>query len=318
MALLLFSQSPASAQNAPPATLDDGGYPIHIYPTVANAAGHTIAADSGPLLYHSGGAVMVGPVTFYAIFWIPAHLQNGGATTLSADYQNVQKQLLSDYAAHGIDNNNTQYYQIIGGVQSFIQNKGGPGGLAVDNGAYPASGCSDSVTPGNCITDAQIQAKIQAVMTAHGWTGGLNKIFLLFTSSGEGSCFDSSSASCAYTAYCAYHGVFFNGATPIVYANQPFGDPNFCQVPGTPSPHSDAAADTASTAASHEITEAITDPELNAWFTAQGNEIGDLCAYNYGTNTWDANKANQSWNGHFYEIQMEFDNHKSGCQQVGP
>jgi hypothetical protein len=50
--------------------------------------------------------------------------------------------------------------------------------------------------------------------------------------------------------------------------------------------------------ASHEFTEAITDPELNAWFTAQGNEIGDhLCAYDYGLfYNWDGGNANQMWN----------------------
>jgi hypothetical protein len=70
--------------------------------------------------------------------------------------------------------------------------------------------------------------------------------------------------------------------------------------------------------ATHELTEALTDPELNAWFSAQGNEIGDLCAYNYGTNTWDSGNANQMWYGHFYEIQQEYDNHVTGCVQVGP
>jgi hypothetical protein len=150
-----------------------------------------------------------------------------------------------------------------------------------------------------------------------GWTGGLNKMFLVFTSSGEGSCFDSSSSQCAYTYYCAYHS-YIGGTTPVVYGNEPFGDPNYCQVGGTPSPNNDPQADTAATAASHELTEAVTDPELNAWYTSLGNEIGDLCAYNYGTNSWDSAKANQMWNGRFYELQMEFDNHNGACVQVGP
>jgi len=51
--------------------------------------------------------------------------------------------------------------------------------------------------------------------------------------------------------------------------------------------------------ATHELTEAITDPLLNAWYDAALNEIGDLCAYQYGTNTWDSARANQMWNGHF-------------------
>ena len=104
----------------------------------------------------------------------------------------------------------------------------------------------------------------------------------------------------------------------MIYANMPYGNPSTCQVPGTPSPNGDVAADTVATAASHELTEAITDPELNAWYTAQGNEIGDLCAYNYGVNSWDSALANQMWNGRFYELQMEFDNHAGSCVQVGP
>ena len=63
---------------------------------------------------------------------------------------------------------------------------------------------------------------------------------------------------------------------------------------------------------------AISDPELNALFTAQGNEIGDLCAYSYGVNSWDSGLANQMWNGNFFELQTEFDNHTGTCVQVGP
>lgn len=318
---LLLQRSRTRAQDAPPQlTLSDGEHSAHIFPTVAGAGAHRqMGTLSGPLLYN-GGPVMTGSVTTYAIFWLPASgtLQNGNPTSMSAHYQTVQKNLFGDYPGHGIDNNNTQYYQISGGVKSFLQNKGSLGGSYVDTSAYPASGCNDSATPGNCITDAQIQAEIQHVMTLKGWTGAINKMFLLFTSSGEGSCFDSSSTSCAYTQYCAYHSYFLSGTTPVIYGNEPYGDTTYCQVPGTPSPNGDAAADTAATAASHELTEAITDPEINAWLTAQGYEIGDLCAYNYGVNTWDSGQANEMWNGRFYELQMEYDNHTGSCLQLGP
>jgi hypothetical protein len=51
---------------------------------------------------------------------------------------------------------------------------------------------------------------------------------------------------------------------------------------------------------SHEHIEMVTDPMLNAWFASDGQEIGDLCAYNYGTRDEDGGVANQNWNGHFY------------------
>jgi hypothetical protein len=318
MAGLLALQGSAWAQGESQLMVTDGEHKAHIFPTVDLAAQLSrYPSDPGPLVYHAGGVIMNGNTAFYAIYWIPAHLQNGGATSLPSHYQTVESDLLHDYGGHGIGNNNTQYYQTISGTTTYIQNKANISSTYVDTHAYPSSGCNDTFTPGNCITDAQIQTEIKRVMSLKGWTGGLGKMFLLFTSSGEGSCFDSSGASCAYTQYCAYHS-FISGSTPIVYGNEPYGELSVCQVPGTPSPNGDPAADTASTSASHEMSEAITDPELDAWYTAQGNEIGDLCAYNYGTNSYDSSKANQHWNAHYFELQMEYDNHHRACEQVGP
>jgi hypothetical protein len=71
---------------------------------------------------------------------------------------------------------------------------------------------------------------------------------------------------------------------------------------------------------SHEIMEAATDPLGNAWFDSSGNEIGDLCGFNFGPNTWGsgAGAGNQMWNGLIFELQQQYDNHAAGCVQVGP
>jgi hypothetical protein len=84
----------------------------------------------------------------------------------------------------------------------YILNSGQLAGSYVDTSAYPASGCNDTATPRNCITDAQLETEIEKVMTLKGWSGGLGKMFLVFTSSGEGSCLDSTSTQCAYIDYC--------------------------------------------------------------------------------------------------------------------
>jgi hypothetical protein len=315
--LLLFTPFAALAQNSP-LTVTDGSHAIHIFPSVQYRDSiASVFADTGPLNYN-GGPVMT-TTKAYAIFWIPAKLQNGGATTLTAHYQTVQKNFLTDYPGHTIGSNNTQYFQTVGTTTTYIKDTGSFAGSFVDTNPYPASGCNDGVTGANCFTDAQLEAEIQRVVTLKGWVPNVNTMFLVFTSTGEGSCFDSSGAECSYTQYCAYHSAFTNASNQVVvYSNQPYADTNFCQVPGTPSPTADPAADAAASVASHELTEAITDPELNAWFTAQGNEIGDLCNFVYGTNTWDSAKANQMWNGRFYELQMEWDNHLKKCVQVGP
>ncbi len=318
-AIGLLLGASAGAQDASAPTPHTNGQNIHIFPTVSQ---HMAAPPPPqPLLYHTGGPVMQNGVSLFAIYWIPPTLQSGGATTLTAHYQTIQKNMLSDYPGHGIDNNNTQYYQVIGS-KKYIQNKGSAAATTfVDTNAYPASGCSDSVTPGNCITDAQLQAEVQRVMTLKGWTGGLNKMYFVYTSTGEGSCFDSTSSTCAYTAYCAYHGFFTSGTTPVVYANMPYADPNYCyaSLNGQTSPNNDIPADAAANVSSHELTEAITDPELNAWFDSGGNEIGDICAWDFGlVFTWDGGNANQMWNGHFYTLQTEYDNNAVACVQVGP
>jgi hypothetical protein len=301
-------------------TFRNGETNIHILPTVDSAAGLAAVPElgSGPLVYHAGGVIMP-TATTYAIFWNPPKLQDGTPTSIPAHYQAVLAGVLADYAGHGIGSNNTQYYQTIGATTTYIQNAGKLGGVFVDTSPYPPSGCPDAATPHGCITDVQAQAEIKKVIAKKHWKQVISNMFLLFIAPGEGTCVDAAGTSCSYTFFCAYHGFIISGSKTIIYGNEPFGEPSVCQI-SVPSPNSDPAADTAATAATHELTEAITDPELNAWFTSgsPGEEIGDLCAYDYGSLTWDGGMANQMWNGHFYLVQQEYDNHVLCCVQVGP
>ncbi len=343
-ALLLIARC-ANAQELSPLNIGDENHVAHILPP----PGEALLRQSQPQgqLIFKGGPVMgvTGEVDTYAIFWNPPTLQNGQSTGMSSTYASVLTNMLGTYPGHGIDNNNTQYasdcsswvltFPAGGLVENdygcglipanwayYSPNAGGLKGVYTDTNPYPPSGCNDPA-PGigtNCISDAQIQAEIRRVMALPGnqWTGGLNKVFLLFTSKGEGSCLGP---YCAYSYYCAYHSDIHVGNKAIIYGNEPYGEPAYCQTAGTPSPNNDPAADTAATAASHELTEAITDPlpsALPAWQTSGGSEIGDLCAYNYGTNTWDSGQANQMWNGLYFELQTEYDNHTASCVQVGP
>lgn len=309
------------AVNSPYRATGENGT-IHMFPTpqASQQIKAQQATNAPGLLTYQGGPIMTGD-NLYAIFWIPLALQNGGATGLSAKYQAVAKQFLADYPSHGIANNSTQYYSTKSGVNKYFLGTGKLVASYVDTNPYPTSGCSDSYTPGNCITDSQLQTEIQNVMTLKGWTGGLNKMYLVFTSTGEGSCFDNTSSSCAYAQYCAYHGYFGSTTTPTIYANQPYADPNYCfySAGGQKAPSGDIPSDANVNVASHEITEANTDPELNAWWdTGNGEEIGDLCAWTFGTLTWDSALANQMWNGHFYDLQLEYDNHTASCVNLGP
>jgi hypothetical protein len=313
------SQSATSGQPLNLNVEATSGHKVHIMPTPDQvrslaAIGYQHNGGTPPLLYN-GGPVMHTP-TVYAIYWIPSALQDGTATSLSSKYQSIETTMLKEYFGHSLMNNNTQYHDT-----KFITNTGKVGGTYVDNSPYPASGCADSgvPNPANCITDLDLQNEINKVMGIKKWTGGVNKMFLLFTSSNEGQCTDSSNTSCSYVQYCAYHGAFVNSAAQdVVYGNEPYGNLTACQVSGAPSPNKFPEADAAATAASHELTEAITDPLLNAWFDSSGFEIGDECAYYYGFTNWDGGLANEQWDGHFFFLQTEYSNYLSGLTISDP
>jgi len=313
-----------------PLNFSVSGNPIHIFPLAeqVRALGAQNNGGTPPLIYH-GGPVML-TTTVYAIYWAPPHLQDGHATSLSAAYQGVQNTMFKEYFGHSISTNNTQYYQG-SSPKKYIKGTGSFGGSYVDTSLYPGSHCFDSssaLTNGNnCISDADLQNEIKKVMTLKGWTGGLNKIFMLFTSSDEGQC--AGTGSCSYVQYCAYHSSFVNGSgQTVIYGNEPYGDNNACQIAGAPSPNGNPAADTAATAASHELTEAITDPLGTGWWDSSGYEIGDECAYYYGFAGYLSGKADELWDGHPFFLQTEYSNvlqnwgidvvNFPGCFNAGP
>jgi hypothetical protein len=317
-----------------------GGSVVHMMPTV-QGHGARVAAGlapkhehdghagnvnqfAGPLLYHAGGQVMLPFVAAYNIYWDPSTLQDGSATGYSANYGTPTVLASAWLPAHGLFNIATQYFQTISGTTTYINNGGGLGGFVVPTTAYPAHDATACGTQVNCVSDAQMRTQIQAVMSTQGWTGGLNKIFVLFTSSGEITCFNSSNCSFGGSpfTYCAYHSSFTFGGQPVIYAIIPYGQSAGCQEPGQTTPN-DPNGDLAANVQTHEITEAATDPFGTAWFDASANEIGDLCNFNFGTNTWGSGTGagNQMWNGVIFEVQQEFDNHSGTtgtCRQSGP
>jgi hypothetical protein len=315
------SPMPSSPFNEP----NDTGGVAHILPHFDSPAGVAAATDNGPLLYH-GGPILT-RLNIYSIFWSPAKLQSGVATGIPTTFQNLLNNFAADYLGHSISSVLTQYYQTVSNVTTYFSAL--PGTTAgtlgeaasyVDTNPLPASTCANKEK--NCLADSQVQAEVQRIMTLKGWTGGLTKIFLIFLPPNEDTCL--SGTSCYSNTFCAYHGHFTNSlGVTVIYANLPYEQSAGCQLPDSPNNYPTADADISTV--SHEVSESITDPEGNAWGSALGNEIGDLCNLKFGTNTWDLKSgttgtylANQKWNGHFYEIQAEYDNHYRVCAQYGP
>jgi len=256
---------------------------------------------AGNLINH-GGPVMTTNKT-YAIYWVP------GGYSIAPGYDTTINQFFTD-VAH--DSGMTTNVYSVDTQYSGIHYTSAFGGSVTDTNPFPASGCPLYNGLPECLTDAQIIAEVDNEINANGWTRNGTNMFFLFTPINVGSCFDSSGSTCAYTAYCAYHGTTPSGA---IYANQPYAfNPN-CDVGEYPNGSANNADPTINVV-SHEHNEAITDPQLNAWYDAAGYEIGDKCAWTFGSRSGSAGaQYTNTINGHNYFLQEEYSNSGSLCRQ---
>jgi hypothetical protein len=292
---------------------------IHLMPVSRplRAAGPVTPAITASLTYQ-GGRVMQAGTQVVPIFWQPAHLQDGSTATVDGSYNALIQRFTQDFGGHGLYNNLTQYYQVVG-HREYIVNASGFLQAIVDTSAYPAAagGCSaNSFT--NCITDAQLQNEILTQITAASLPKGFGTFYPVFTDPGElscmfgSSCFDPDLSFPSIWQYCAYHGSFSAGGT-VVYANMPYLDTNTASIAGcaggAPDPNSDSAFDDETSAFSHEFNESITDPQGDAWYDQHsGNEVADICNQDFVRDTWG---------GHPYTVQKEWSVATGSCVAGG-
>lgn len=294
---------------------------LHGRPTKGEFAGTPFA--SGGNLQYWGGPVMATNAT-YAIYW----LGGAGASGVSSGYESIINGFFGNVAAAQNATNDvyavdTQYY---GPTGSHIANQSTVGGAAtVDTTNTIPSTCSAEYArtgvnvSGGCVTDQDVENEVSRMIQANGWTPGPNALFFVFTPNNVGSCFDTTSGECAYTYYCAYHSNYTDSSgREVLYANMPYslnsGAPGACD--SGQHPNGDQAADDTINLVSHEHNEAITDPTGSAWYDSSGNEIGDKCAWNFGSalGSTSSGQYNQTINGHDYYLQQEWSNASSGCK----
>ena len=285
-------------------------------------AGPSCASDpangSPPLLWQ-GGPVMPGPVTVTPIYWEPSGYANPTA------YKSIINGYLSDVAtASGTTSNVYSTATEYPGSNGSISYNVVAGTPILDSSKFPHGGCSvgrldkkgiysDGSGYSACLDDDQMIAEIQKVATARGLPqNDYAHIYVMFLPKHVESCFYSGSTTTAgnactinhypSAAYCAYHSMFGPNypTTGTVYANMPF--PIYKSPVGytcgsdagghgtIESPNGNPDADTELSPTSHEIMEAITDPNVtDGWFDIAGYENGDECAYVYGA--WRAPPA---------------------------
>ena len=305
--------------------------------SACQAASHASDPANGtpPLWFHGGnvmGTRSTGPVVVTPIFWDPPGHGMGLA------YKRILKTYLGGVAAASGRHTNVfstlnEYFGTNGQIRyrlklgtpvndtdplpksACIVDPADTSGIYVDNSGYNA-----------CLDDNQVIAETNSVIGANHLKINLAHIYVLFLPKHVESCFypgttTTNANACTINhqpsaAYCAYHSIAKSGA---VYANLAFpiykspvgytcgSDSRFSTVQ---TPNGNANGDTEVSPTSHEIMEAITDPNTeNGWYDSSGFENGDECAYVYGVTHGSTGKLyNQVIGGHHYLTQEEFSN----------
>ena len=203
--------------------------------------------------------------------------------------------------------------------------------FAVNDGYYDSTGSvagtvyspvivADSYSQGKSLGSSSIPTIIQTAFT-NGLKADSTGVYFVVTAPDvkvSGFC----------RSFCAYHTRATIGGTDIKYALIPDPgqactgcDGNFAVFNQATTPNGDMAGDEMTDSIFHELSEAVTDPDLNAWYTSNGAENGDLCNYNYGTTQTlaDGTHYNATINGNNYLIQTIWENASPGfCASVDP
>ena len=118
------------------------------------------------------------------------------------------------------------------------------------------------------------------------------------------------------SSFCGYHFRAPISGQDIKYSF--IGNPDRCAgscEAQIDSPNQNSGADGLVNIMSHELEEAITDPDVNAWYMSNGNENADACAWKWGTllgGQIGQGGYNQSFGGHNWLLQMNWENARGG------
>jgi hypothetical protein len=293
------------------------------------------AQGTPPLLFHGGSVMMTpstSPLVITPIFWDPS------GHPISSAYTSLIQTYLNDVAA--ASGQNTNVFSVLNeysGTNGQIHYSVSVGTAVNDTDALPASGCrlarsdrtgiyADGSGYNACLDDAQLQTEINSVTAARGLPRNLAHIYVLYLPKAVESCFNPGSTTTSANActinhqpsaaFCAYHS---EDSSSAIYANMPYPvyasstgftcgtDGNFGVVE---SPNSNPDADVEISPTSHEVSEAITDPDtMTGWYDSSGFEIGDECAFVFGATQGTAGHLfNQTINGGHFLTQEEFSN----------
>ncbi|HZR27638.1 MAG TPA: hypothetical protein VFA71_02570 [Terriglobales bacterium] len=252
----------------------------------SSAAGATgAAASSNGITYH-GGAVMLNTIGIYYI-WYGNWKGNTAQAILTSFAQGIGG---SPY--FGI---NTTYFDA--------------SSRHISNSVAFRGSTTDNYSQGKALSDSQVRAVVSAAISSGRLPKDVNAVYFVLTSA------DVTATSGFCSVYCGWHTHGTIAGSDIKYSF--VGNAARCLsgcAAQTTSPNGNAGADGMASIIAHELEEAATDPDLNAWFDSRGQENGDKCAWHFGTESTAANgsKFNMVLGGREFLIQENWVNAKGG------
>jgi len=244
-------------------------------------------------IFFHGGPVMLGTVHIYYIWY-------GNWAGNSADV------VLTDLAQ---SIGGSPYYNI-----NTTYNNGA--GVALSNSVTYAGSTTDSYSQGTALTDSQIRTVVSTAITSGALPVDTSGVYFVLTSA------DVTASSGFCTQYCGWHTHATIAGVDIKYSfvGNPDRCPSACAAQTT-SPNANAGADGMASIIAHELEEAHTDPDLNAWFDRRGYENADKCAWTFGTTQTAPNGSdyNVQWGPRKFLIQQNWVNANGGkCSMQYP
>ncbi len=242
----------------------------------------TLKAQRSSDLTYQGGPVMTAPTNVYYIWY-------------GSSWDTASKNVLNNLGQHiggsPYFNINTTYYNA--------------SNTHVVNSVTLAGSTTNSGTLGTRLTDANIKTIVSNAISSGALPSDSNAVYFVLTD----KTVTATSGFCSQ--YCGWHTNATIGGKDIKYSF--VGNPETQCAAGcganSPSPNGTPGADAMASILSHELEEAVTDPDGNGWYSlASGMENGDKCAWNFGTESTASNgsKYNQTIGSMKYLIQQNW------------
>jgi hypothetical protein len=234
-------------------------------------------STSNGINYH-GGPVMLGTTNLYYIWY-----GDWGSDSAVPILNNLALSL----GGSPYFNINTSYYD---GSNTKVSN-------AV---AAPAS-TADNYSRGTALSDSDVQGIVTSAISSGALPKDANGVYMVLTSA------DVNETSGFCTQYCGWH-------THFAFIGNPARCPSACSAQTSTSPNNNIGADAMASIIAHELDEAVTDPDLNAWYDHRGRENADKCAWKFGATYKSVNGAlaNMNLGGLDYLIQQNWVNANGG------